>query len=111
MAERNSDELAVSGTVALGLDFGGKDQYDGWYRFELEGGRRELVGGALGVTVAQFDGGTPFTLVPEERQSGWLGRVRAVAGNSEMQVGGEVSVEEQQRHAAIAVRVSLRIGL
>lgn len=111
VAERNSDELAVSGTVALGLDFGGKDQYDGWYRFELEGGRRELVGGALGVTVAQFDGGTPFTLVPEERQSGWLGRVRAVAGNSEMQVGGEVSVEEQQRHAAIAVRVSLRIGL
>ena len=70
-----------------------------------------MVGGALGVTVAQFDGGTPFTLVPEERQSGWLGRVRAVAGNSEMQVGGEVSVEEQQRHAAIAVRVSLRIGL
>lgn len=111
VAERDSDELAVSGTLALGLDFGGKDQYDGWYRFELEGGRRELVGGMLGVTVAQFKDGTPFTLVPEERQSGWIGRLRAVAGNSAMQVGGEVSVEEQQKHAAIAVRASLRIGL
>ncbi|MFT5329964.1 MAG: hypothetical protein ACI9TB_001111 [Parasphingorhabdus sp.] len=111
VAERNSDELAVSGTVSLGLDFGGLDQYDGWYRFELEGGRRQIVDGSLGVTVAEFDGGTPFTLVPEERQSGWIGRLRAVAGNSGFQVGGEVSVEEQQKHAAIAVRVSLRMGL
>ena len=111
IAERDSDELAVSGTVALGLDLGGLDQYDGWYRFELEGGRRQIVGGSLGVTVAEFDGGTPFTLVPEERTSGWIGRLRAVAGNSGFQVGGEVSVEEQQDHAAIAVRVSLRMGL
>ncbi|WP_417596267.1 autotransporter outer membrane beta-barrel domain-containing protein [Parasphingorhabdus sp.] len=111
VAERNSDELAVSGTVALGLDFGGEDQYDGWYRFELEGGRRQLVDGVLGVTVAQFNNGTPFTLVPEERESGWIGRLRAVAGNSGIQVGGEVSVEEQQNHAAISVRASLRLGL
>ena len=88
-----------------------KDSDDGWYRFELEGGRRQIVDGSLGVTVAEFDGGTPFTLVPEERQSGWIGRLRAVAGNSGFQVGGEVSVEEQQKHAAIAVRVSLRMGL
>ncbi len=111
VAERNSDELAVSGTVALGLDLGGIDQYDGWYRFELEGGRRQIVGGSLGVTVAQFNNGTPFTLVPEERQSGWVGRLRAVAGNSGFQVGGEISVEEQQDHAAISVRASIRLGL
>lgn len=111
VADRESDELAVSGTVALGLDLGGLDQYDGWYRFELEAGRREIVGGALGVTVAQFENGSPFTLVPEERKSGWIGRLRAVAGNSGFQIGGEVSVEEQQSHAAIAVRASLRVGL
>ena len=111
VAERNSDELAVSGTVALGLDLGGLDQDDGWYRFELEGGRRQIVGGSLGATVAEFDGGTPFTLDPEDRTSGWIGRLRAVAGNSGFQIGGEVSVEEQQDHAAIAVRLSLRMGL
>ncbi|WP_321327391.1 autotransporter domain-containing protein [uncultured Parasphingorhabdus sp.] len=111
VADRESDELAVSGTISMGLDLGGVDQYDGWYRFELEAGRREIVGGSLGVTVAQFENGSPFTLVPEERKSGWIGRLRAVAGNSAFQIGGEVSVEEQQSHAAVAVRASLRVGL
>ncbi|VWX59247.1 autotransporter outer membrane beta-barrel domain-containing protein [Sphingorhabdus sp. 109] len=111
VADRESDELAVSGTISMGLDLGGVDQYDGWYRFELEAGRREIVGGSLGVTVAQFENGSPFTLVPEQRKSGWIGRLRAVAGNSAFQIGGEVSVEEQQSHAAVAVRASLRVGL
>lgn len=108
---RDSDELAVSGTVAVGLDFGGIDQYDGWYRFELEGGRRQIVGGALGATTAVFKDGTPFTLTPAERTSGWVGKLRAVAGNSGFQIGGELSAEEQQSHVALALRASLRIGL
>ena len=111
VAGRTSDELAVSGTAAVGLDFGGAHENDSWYRFELEGGRRQIVGGALGVTVAQFKNGTPFTLVPDERTSGWVGRLRAAAGASGFQVGGEVSAEEQQSHMALAVRVSLRLGL
>src|SRR3546814_16335134 len=84
---RDSDELAVTGTVALGLDFGGADAYDGWTRFELEAGRREIVGGALGATVASFKDGDPFTLIPAERQSGWVGRLRGMAGHSAFQVG------------------------
>lgn len=109
--ERNSDELAVSGTVALGLDFGGLDQYDGWTRFEIEGGRRQIVGGSLGATTASFKDGTPFTLVPEDRTSGWVGRLRGIAGNSAFQVAGEVSAEEQQSHFGWAFRASLRVGL
>lgn len=109
--ERNSDELAVSGLVALGLDFGGADSYDGWMRFELEGGRRQIVGGSLGSTTARFKDGTPFTLVPDDRTSGWVGRLRGVAGNSGFQIGGEFSAEEQQSHVALAFRASLRIGL
>lgn len=108
---RDSDELAVSGTVALGLDFGGRDEYDGWTRFEIEGGRRQIVGGALGTTTASFKNGTPFTLVPEDRTSGWVGRIRGLAGNSAFQVGGELSAEEQQGHMAWAFRASLRVGL
>ena len=109
--ERNSDELAVSGTAAVGLDFGGRNESDSWYRFELEGGRRQIVGGSLGVTVAQFKNGSPFTLIPDERTSGWVGRLRAAAGASGFQVGGELSAEEQQSHMALAVRVSIRLGL
>lgn len=108
---RDSDELAVSGTVAVGFDFGGRDEYDGWTRFEIEGGRRQIVGGSLGATTASFKDGTPFTLVPDDRTSGWVGRLRGIAGNSAFQVGGEVSAEEQQSHMGWSVRASLRVGL
>ncbi len=108
---RDSDELAVTGTVALGLDFGGADEYDGWTRFELEGGRRQIVGGSLGATTASFKDGDPFTLIPAERTSGWVGRLRGIAGNSAFQVGGEISAEEQQSHVAWAFRASLKVGL
>lgn len=108
---RDSDELAVSGTVALGLDFGGQDEYDGWTRFEIEGGRRQIVGGSLGTTTASFKDGTPFTLTPDDRTSGWVGRLRGIAGNSAFQVGGELSAEEQQSHVAWSFRASLKVGL
>lgn len=108
---RDSDELAVSGTVALGMDFGGADEYDGWTRFEIEGGRRQIVGGTLGATTASFKDGTPFTLIPDDRTSGWVGRIRGIAGNSAFQVGGEVSAEEQQSHVGWSFRASLRVGL
>lgn len=108
---RDSDELAVSGTVAVGLDFGGTDEYDGWTRFEIEGGRRQIVGGSLGTTTASFKDGTPFTLVPDDRTSGWVGRIRGMAGNSSFQVGGELSAEEQQSHIGWAFRASLKVGL
>lgn len=108
---RDSDELAVSGTVALGLEFGGEDQYDGWTRFEIEGGRRQIVGGSLGTTTASFKDGTPFTLVPGDRTSGWVGRIRGMAGNSGFQFGGELSAEEQQSRVAWAFRASLKVGL
>ncbi|PZQ23276.1 MAG: autotransporter domain-containing protein [Sphingopyxis macrogoltabida] len=109
--DRSSDELAVTGTVAVGLDFGGADEYDGWTRFEIEAGRRQIVSGELGVTTASFKDGTPFTLTPEDRTSGWVGRLRGVAGNSGFQIGGEVSAEEQQSRVAWAFRASLRVGL
>ncbi|WP_326915107.1 autotransporter outer membrane beta-barrel domain-containing protein [Sphingopyxis chilensis] len=108
---RDSDELAVSGTMTLGLEFGGADEYDGWTRFELEGGRRQIVSGMLGATTASFKDGTPFTLVPDDRTSGWVGRFRGVAGNSAFQFAGEVSAEEQQSHVGWAFRASLRVGL
>ena len=39
------------------------------------------------------------------------GRIRAVAGNSAFQIGGELSAEEQQSHMAWSFRASLKVGL
>lgn len=109
--DRNSDEMAVNGSMTVGLNFGARDEYDGWTRFELEAGRRQIVGGELGQTTASFKDGTPFILTPNERTSGWVGRLRGLAGNNAFQVGGEMSAEEQQGKMAWAFRASLRLGL
>ena len=108
---RTSDELAATGTVVAGLDFGGKDRDAGWMRAEIEGGRRQIVGGTMGSTTAHFKGGADFTLLPEERTDGWVGKLRLVGGTSDFSLGGEFSAEEQQNRAAVAFRVSLHMGL
>ncbi len=111
VAARKSDELAVTASGVVGFNWGGQDQWAGWSRIELEAGRREIVSGELGKTVAHFTGGQAFTLVPEARESGWIGRVRGMAGNAGFQIGGEFGAEENQGRMAMSLRASLRIGL
>ncbi len=108
---RKSDELAATGSVAAGLNFGKREPDSTWMRIELEGGRRQIVGGSLGSTIAQFKGGERFTLEPEQRTDGWVGKFRAVGGLGDFQLGGEASAEEQQGRVALAFRVSLNLGL
>ncbi len=109
--ERTSDEFALNATLTAGYDFGRREAGAGWLRTELEAGRRQILGGSLGVTTARFDGGDPFTLVPEARTDGWVGRLRVAGGQGGFSVGGEASAEEQLGKTAVAFRVSLRVGL
>jgi hypothetical protein len=109
LKRRSSDELAANGTATFAYEFG--DRRDGWFRVELEGGRRQILAGELGDTVAHFDGGNAFSLTSEERDSGWLGRLRLVGGNPGFTLGGEASAEEQYGRAALAFRLSLQVGL
>ena len=108
--DRTSDELAANATVALGSDLAQGSEEQARVRVELEGGRRQIVGGKLGQTVAHFEGGEDFALDPEARTDGWLGRVRLMGGIAGFMLGGEFSAEEQQGRAAIAMRASLRLG-
>ena len=108
---RKSDELAVNGLLAAGLDFGAHRDGEGNFAIEIEGGRRQIVGGSLGATVARFSGGEDFTLVPEERESGWVGRLRALGGNQDYRVSGEVGGEQREGRVALSARVGLTIGL
>ncbi len=108
---RSSDELAVTGSAAVGLNFGGLDPERGWFRVEVEGGRRELVGGSLGVTTASFDGGQAFRLTPEDRTSGFVGKLRATGGSEGYRLGGEFNAEQQQGRVALSLRASLQVGL
>src|SRR5690606_5719996 len=109
--DRTSDEFAVNGGLALGIDFIGQggnpvrpSAGDGnWFRLETEGGWREIVGGSLGSTTARFAGGTPFPRDPEQTASGWYARLRAVGGGSLFEIGGEVGAEDRNERTALSL--------
>ena len=109
IAKRTSDELAANATMAVGLSFGSTE--DGWFHTEIEGGRRQIISGELGTTTANFAGGQAFTLVPDKRTDGWVGRFRATGGSPGFRIGGELGAEQQQSRAAISLRATLQIGL
>ena len=108
--DRTSDESAVEATLTAGYDIMAKDPESGWLRAEIEGGRRQLIGGELGKTTARFGTGNPFTLNPEERTDGWVGKLRLMGGNEDFSLGGEFSAEEQQNRAAVAFRATLQFA-
>ena len=58
--DRTSDELAVTALLVAGFEMGGMDEDDGYFRFEAEAGRRQIVGGSLGKTSARFADGDSF---------------------------------------------------
>lgn len=109
--DRDSDELALNTTLAAAIDFGDTGPEGVWYRAEIEGGYRQIIGGDIGNTTARFKDGDPFTLSPDTRTDGWLAGLRLLSGTGNLLFAGEVSAEEQLRdHVSIGVRLSLRIG-
>ena len=94
-----------------GVEFGGTRADEGYFRLEAEAGRRQIVGGSLGKTTASFADGDPFVLEPEDRKSGWVGRIRGVGGNSGFHISGELGAEERESRVGISARASLVLGL
>ncbi|MBA3677471.1 MAG: autotransporter domain-containing protein [Sphingosinicella sp.] len=106
--DRTSDEAAAEVSLAAGYELMSGAQSEGWLRTEIEGGRRQIIGGDIGETIARFGTGDSFTLLPENRSDGWVGKFRLTGGNDEFSLGGEFSAEEQQGRAAIALRLGLQ---
>lgn len=107
---RRSDELAATVSLAAGINFGGSNRYAQWSRIEVEGGRRMRLGGALGRTTASFGDGDEFTLEPERRGDGWVGRVRAITGTSEIRLSGEARAEQRLGDVALSARAALQFA-
>ena len=101
VAKRNSDELAATGLLAAGLHFGNVvDPEAVTARFEIEGGRRQVLSSHLDGTTAHFSGGQDFTLMPEDRRSGWIGGVTASLGSSTFRfiAGGQYETRADGQH-------------
>ncbi len=108
---RDSSETAANASLAVGYDLFGRDPQESWMRVELEGGRRQRIGGELGETTARFADGESFTLEAEERTSGWLGGLRLIGGGSGLTLTGEINAEEQRKDVAIGGRRSLQLAM
>jgi hypothetical protein len=109
--DRTSDELAVNALLVAGFELGGYRPDDSFFRLELEAGRRQIVGGSLGDTTAHFADGDDFTLEPEDRESGWVGRLRGISGGYGFRIAGEVGAEERESKVGLSARASLVLGL
>jgi outer membrane autotransporter protein len=108
---RDSNESAANALMTIGYGFiGGDDADSSWARIELEGGRREILSGSVGDTVASFGAGTPFTLTAEERKSGWRGGLRLLGGGAAMTFVAEANAEQQHGGASIGGRLGLTLG-
>ena len=109
--DRTSDELAVNALLVAGFEMGGYRPDDSFFRLEAEVGRRQIVGGSLGDTTAHFADGDEFTLEPEDRESGWVGRLRGIGGGYGFRIAGEVGAEEREEKIGLSARASLVLGL
>ena len=106
---RKSNETAATATVALGYELiRARGEDDGWFRVELEGGRREILSGKLGTTTARFGDGDPFSLTPEKRTSGFTGALRLTGGGGGIALTGEVNGEEIQEKMSLGGRLGLQ---
>jgi hypothetical protein len=112
VAPRNSNELAATGTMALGVRLWGdskdKDPDTINMTFEIEGGRREVINGTVGATTAHYSGGQDFTLLPEDRPSGYIGSVSTSVGSQIFRFVASATAETRNGYKTYLGRVSLR---
>jgi hypothetical protein len=109
--DRDSDETAANGAVALGYDLFGQRENRSWMRVELEGGYRGIIGGSLGKTSAHFTDGETFTLTPEKRASGWLGGFRVLGGDNGLVLAGELNAEDREDKVSVGGRFSVQLAM
>jgi hypothetical protein len=108
--KRKSDELAVNALLIGGFEIGGTSEYDGYFRFEAEAGRRQIVA-ARSARPMRIRGWRHLHLDPEDRESGWVGRLRGIGGNANFRLAGEVGAEEREGKVGLSARASLVLGL
>lgn len=67
VAGQSDNQLSGQGLMVLGRQWGKAS----WFRTEVRLGYREVFSGQVGETTANFEDGTPFTLVGDPEKGGW----------------------------------------
>lgn len=69
-----------------------------------------MLAGGLGATIAHFADGDDFTLIADDRSSGFTARARAITGNDYLRLGGEIGAEDRGEQWSLGARVSLQLA-
>lgn len=107
VAGRTSDALFANTTMTAIYRFGDRVADGRPLTLEVEGGRRNRVGGGLGNTTAHFKDGNDFTLTPDRLKGGWIGEVRLLSGGMDYTWTVSGSAEQTQGDPAYGIRLSL----
>ena len=104
VASRDSSRLSGQAIIVFGRQWGQVT----WLRAEIDAGYRQIFAGSIGDTVANFNGGNPFTLVPDS-EGGWFTAGFSIRGGSPysyMALEGNVDLQagEQRYDLRIAGR-------
>jgi len=110
VAGRSSDALFATTTVTAIYRFGPRSNEGIPLTIELEGGRRNRLGGTLGDTVARFSDGDDFTLTPDAVKGGWVGELRLLSGGLDYTWTISGNVEQTQGDPAYGARISLGVA-
>ncbi|MEO8811997.1 MAG: hypothetical protein ABI376_03675 [Caulobacteraceae bacterium] len=78
VASRTSTRLSGAALLVVGAQWGRA----AWLRSEIRVGYREIISGSIGDTVANFDGGAPFILEPDNG-GGWATMGFSLKGGSQ----------------------------
>ncbi len=96
--DRSSSAL----NAIAGLTFGASFGRDLWWRPEVRVGYRQQIAGSIGDTVAQFAGGTPFTLASADNKEGAVTLDMALRAGTPMSYvaveGGVAAAKRQKRY-------------
>jgi hypothetical protein len=80
VAPRTSTSYNATTTLTGIYRFGPRTKEGIPLTIELEGGRRNNIGGSLGDTTAHFINGANFTIVPDKLDSAWVSELRLLSG-------------------------------
>jgi hypothetical protein len=100
--DRSGSNLSGEAAITFGANFG----RDVWVRPEVRIGYRQALAGELGDTVAQFSGGTPFTVASAGKDDGALTLNLALKSGTAMSyLGVEAGAEARKKQKRYNVRL------
>jgi len=107
---RTSETMSALTSITGIYRFGSRTKEGIPLTLELEGGRRNTLGGTPGTTTANFMNGDSFSILSDKQQSAWTGELRLLSGGLDYtwQLAG--GLEETQGAPTYNIRFSLGVA-